>query len=104
MWKVHVYQEVVVELKVRGELEEQLVNAVQPLEEDGAALVDVGACRVLPAAIAEPVTKPQPLSLHQHLEPLHTVQHDAMPRPYHQQHRLHTVISVTKYCNDCNTF
>ena len=68
--EVYNYQEVEVELEVAGELQQQLVDTVQPLEEDRAALVGVQAGRVLPATIAEPVAKPQPLSLHQYLEPL----------------------------------
>ena len=79
------YQKVEVELEVTGKLEEELVDTVQPLEEHGAPLVGVGTGRVLATAVAESVAKSQPLSLHQHLEPLqaiHTFVWDTLPVNY----------------------
>ena len=65
-------QESLVELEGAGELSLQLVNTVQPLKKDRAALVQV--LRVLPVttAVGELMTEVQPLSLHQNLKTLHT--------------------------------
>ncbi len=62
------HQEGLVELKVTGELPHELVDAVQPLEEDRAALV--GVLGRLPTPVAKPVAVGQPLTLDQHLEAL----------------------------------
>lgn len=64
------HQEGLVEFKGAGKLPLQLVNTVQPLQEDRAALVQV--LRVLPvtAAVSKLVPKVQPLRLHQDLEAL----------------------------------
>ena len=63
------HQEALIELKVAGELFEQLVDAVQPLQEDGAVLVWVeeGATQ------SKLMAKGQPLTLNQELETLHVV-------------------------------
>lgn len=64
------HQEGFIKLEGAGELSLQLVNTVQPLQEDGAALVQV--LRVLPvaAAVRELVAEVQPLRLYQNLEAL----------------------------------
>lgn len=71
------HQEGLVEFKGTRELPLQLMDTVQPLQEDGTALVQV--LRVLPvaAAVRKLVSKLQPLRLHQHLEALdkHQSQH-----------------------------
>ena len=63
------HQEALIELKVAGELFEQLVDAVQPLQEDRAVLVLVeeGATQ------SKLMAKGQPLTLNQELETLHVV-------------------------------
>ena len=63
------HQEALIELKVAGELFEQLVDAVQPLQEDRAVLVWVeeGATQ------SKLMAKGQPLTLNQELETLHVV-------------------------------
>lgn len=64
------HQEGLVELKQTGELFEQLVNAVQPLEEDGTLLAHVVGVLLVAAAVAKLVAKVQPVSLDKHLEAL----------------------------------
>ena len=59
-----------VELEVAGELLCQLVDAVQPLQEDGAALVGVLCADGVPTPVAELVAKVEPLPLQQRLEAL----------------------------------
>ena len=66
----HTHQEVDVELEVAWELEQELMHAVQPLQEHGAALAGVRGRCVLPAAVAETMAEAQPLPLYQHLETL----------------------------------
>lgn len=68
------HQEGLVELEGAGELPLQLVNAVQPLQEDRAALVQVVRLLAVATAVRELVAEVQPLSLHQHLETLRTGQ------------------------------
>lgn len=62
-------QEALIELKVARELFEQLMNAVQPLQEDGAVLVrlEEGASQ------SKLVAKGQPLTLNQELESLNVI-------------------------------
>ncbi len=58
-----------VELEVARELEQQLMHAVEPLQEDGTALVGVGRGRgARPAPVRHLVPVVQPLALHQHLQ------------------------------------
>lgn len=64
------HQEGLVELKQAGELFEQLVNAVQPLEEDGTLLAHVVGVLLVAAAVAKLVPEVQPISLDEHLETL----------------------------------
>lgn len=64
------HQEGFVELKQAGELFEQLVNAVQPLEEDGTLLAHVVGVLLVAAAVAKLVAEVQPVSLDEHLETL----------------------------------
>ena len=64
------HQEVDVKLEVTGELEHQLMDTVQPLEEHRGTLVAVGTGSRLATTVVKPVTKPEPLPLHQHLKAL----------------------------------
>lgn len=66
------HQKGLVELEGAGELPLQLVHAVQPLQEDGAALVQVVRLLAVAAAVGELVAEVQPLCLHQHLKALPT--------------------------------
>lgn len=63
-------QEGLVELKQARKLLEQLVHAVQPLQEDGALLAHVIGVLLVAAAVAELVAEVQPIRLHQHLKTL----------------------------------
>lgn len=67
---VATHQEGLVELKQAGELFEQLVNAVQPLEEDGTLLAHIVGVLLVAAAVAKLVTEVQPVRLYKHLETL----------------------------------
>lgn len=67
-WPAH--QEGLVELEGAGELALQLVNTVQPLQEDWAALVQVLRVLAVSAAVGKLVAKVQPLCFHQHLKAL----------------------------------
>ena len=60
-----------VEFKVHGKLTDQLEDAVQPLQEDGAALRLVRAGTVA-APVGEFMAKVQPLPLNQSLKALQT--------------------------------
>lgn len=64
------HQEGLIELKQAGELFEQLVNAVQPLKEDGTLLAHVVCIFLVAAAVAKLVAEVQPVSLDKHLETL----------------------------------
>lgn len=64
------HQEGLVELEQAGELFEQLVNTVQPLQEDGTLLAHVVCVLLVATSVSELMTKVQPFSLHKHLEPL----------------------------------
>ena len=66
------HQEGLVELKQAGELFEQLVDGVQPLQEDGTLLAHVICVLLVAAAVPELMTVVQPLSLYKHLETLGT--------------------------------
>lgn len=64
------HQEGLVKLKGAWKLSLQLVNTVQPLQEDGAALVHVLRVFSVAAAVCKFMAKVQPLCLHQNLETL----------------------------------
>lgn len=64
------HQEGLVELKQAGELFEQLVNAVQPLQEYGTLLAYIIGVLLVATAVPKLVTKVKPLCLHKHLETL----------------------------------
>lgn len=64
------HQQGLVELKQAGELFEQLVDAVQPLEEDGTLLAHVVCVLLVAAAVAKLVAEVQPVGLYKHLETL----------------------------------
>lgn len=66
------HQEGLVELKQAGELFEQLVNAVEPLQEDGTLLAHIVGVLLVATAVPELMTVVQPISLHKHLETLRT--------------------------------
>lgn len=68
------HQEGLVELKQAGELFEQLVDAVQPLQEDRTLLAHIVRALLVATAVPELMTEVQPLRLHQHLETLRTVE------------------------------
>lgn len=59
-----------VELEAAGILQHQLVDAMQPLEEHGRALVGILATERVAAAITKLVTEVQPLALDQRAETL----------------------------------
>lgn len=67
------HQEGLVELKQAGELFEQLVHTVQPLQEDGTLLAHVVCVLLVATAVPEFMTVVQPLSLHKHLKTLWSV-------------------------------
>lgn len=64
------HQEGLIELEGARELPLQLMNAVQPLQEDRATLVQVLRVFSVAASVGELVAKVQPLRLHQNLEAL----------------------------------
>jgi len=66
------YQEGLVKLERTRKLSKQLMDTVEPLQEDWTALVHVLGCRALTAAVCKLVSKLKPFFLHQHAEPLHT--------------------------------
>ncbi|KAF3850652.1 hypothetical protein F7725_012424 [Dissostichus mawsoni] len=66
----HTLQEGLVELEGAGELPLQLVDAVEPLQEHGAALVHVLRVLSVAAAVRKLMTEVQPVGLHQNLEAL----------------------------------
>lgn len=65
------HQEGFIKLKGAWELPLQLVNTVKPLQEDGAALVQVLRVFSVAAAVSKLMAKVQPIGLHQNLEALH---------------------------------
>lgn len=70
--KAATHQEGLVELKQAGELLEQLVNTVQPLQEDGTLLAHIGCVLLVTTPVPKLMTIIQPVGLHKHLEPLWT--------------------------------
>ncbi|KAF3850661.1 hypothetical protein F7725_012433 [Dissostichus mawsoni] len=66
----HTLQEGLVELEGAGELPLQLVDAVEPLQEHGAALVHVLRVLSVAAAVRKLMAEVQPVGLHQNLEAL----------------------------------
>lgn len=70
MEKAATHQEGLVELEQAGELFEQLVNTVQPLQENRTLLAHIVCVFLVATSVAELMTKVQPFSLHKHLEPL----------------------------------
>lgn len=64
------HQEGLVELEGAGELPLQLVDTVQPLQEDRATLVQVLRVLSVSTPVCELMAKVQPLGLHQNLEAL----------------------------------
>ena len=66
--RLTVYQKVIVKLKVAGKLPDELMNTVEPLKEDGTALVQVDVQSGATTAIGKLVAKLEPLALNQHLE------------------------------------
>lgn len=58
------HQEGLIKLKGAWELPLQLMNTVQPLQEDGAALVQVLRVFSMAASVSKLMAKVQPLSLH----------------------------------------
>ena len=66
------HQEGLVELKQTGELFEQLVNTVQPLQEHGTLLAHIVSVLLVATAVPKLMTIVQPISLHEHLEALWT--------------------------------
>ncbi len=64
------HQESLVELKQAGELFEQLVNTVQPLEEDGTLLAHIVSVLLVATAVPKLMTKVKPIRLYKHLETL----------------------------------
>ena len=60
-----------IELEVAGELSHKLVNAVQPLKENGTALVGIGNGDGVPAAIGHLVAVVQPVLFDEHLKPFY---------------------------------
>lgn len=67
------YQEGLIELKQAGELFEQLVNRVKPLQEDGTLLAHIVGVLLVATAVPKLMTKVQPLRLYQHLETLQMI-------------------------------
>lgn len=57
-----------IKLERGRELLHELVDAIEELEKDGAALVEVVAATEQSAPVSELVTKLEPLALHQHLQ------------------------------------
>lgn len=66
------HQEGLVELKQAGELFEQLVNTVQPLQEDGTLLAHIVSILLVATAVPKLMTVVQPVNLYKHLETLWT--------------------------------
>lgn len=63
-------QEAQVEFKVARELKEELVNAVQPLQEDGTTLVEVGRSHGVTASVSHLVAKVEPFPFNKNLKSL----------------------------------
>ena len=72
-------QEGLVELEDAGELLEELVHTVEPLQEHGTLLAHVAGLLLVPTAVPELVPEIQPLCLHQNLEALNTELRVIMP-------------------------
>lgn len=64
------HQKGLVELKQAGELFQQLVNTVQPLQEDRTLLAHIVSILLVATAVPELMTIVQPFCLHKHLETL----------------------------------
>lgn len=64
------HQEGLIELKQAGELFKQLVNTVQPLQEDRTLLAHIISILLVATAVPKLMTIVQPVSLHKHLETL----------------------------------
>lgn len=95
------YQKGLVELKGAWKLPLQLMHTVQPLQEDGAALVQV--LRVVPmtTAVCKLMTKVQPFCLHQNLEALNT--HISFSLLGNQKNLVQLCLSVELYIFNVNT-
>lgn len=65
------HQEGLIKLKGAWELPLQLMNTVQPLQEDRTALVQVLRVFSVAAAVSKLMAEVQPIGLHQNLEALH---------------------------------
>ena len=65
-------QEGLVELKQAGELFEQLVNTVQPLQEDRTLFTHIVSILLVATAVPKLMAIVQPLSLYKQLETLST--------------------------------
>lgn len=57
------HQEGLIELKQAGELFEQLVNTVKPLQKDGTLLANIVSVLLVATAVPKLVTVVQPISL-----------------------------------------
>lgn len=68
--KLYTHKECFVELERAGELPLELMDAVEPLQEHRAALVQVVRILAVATAVSKLVAKIQPLCLHEHLETL----------------------------------
>lgn len=64
------HQKGLVELEEAGELLEELMDAVQPLQEHGTLFAHILTVLLMTAAIRKLMTVIQPLRLHQHLKTL----------------------------------
>lgn len=72
------HQEGLVELKQAGELFEQLVNAVQPLQEDRTLLAHIVSILLVATAVPKLMTVVQPVNLYKHLETLWTTRYSVL--------------------------
>lgn len=88
------HQQGLVELKQAGELFEQLVDAVQPLEEDGTLLAHVVGVLLVAAAVAKLVAEVQPVGLHKHLETLRTTRWRCSTSAVAAIHSLHKSVEA----------
>ena len=75
---VRTHQECLIELEGTGELSQELVDAVQELQEHRAPLISVLGVDTQGTTVRKLVTKLKPLPLHQHLETLQERQNDGL--------------------------
>ncbi len=88
------HQKGLVELEEAGELLEELMNTVQPLQEHGTLFTHILSVLLMTTAIRKLMTVIQPLRLHQHLKtlprPTDRQRHETLTSSDRQTHGIHS--------------